>query len=75
MNEASYFSCASSALTQKIGKPHFWSEIIVSHLYFITLIDNLRRLPFVATLTRLLFPSTLAMQNKNSQYARQKVAE
>ncbi|KAK2616579.1 hypothetical protein QQS21_000402 [Conoideocrella luteorostrata] len=59
----------------KTGKPHFWSEIIVSHLYFITLIDNLRRLPFVASLAKLLFPSTLAVQNKNSRYARQKVSE
>ncbi|EGX94777.1 Cytochrome P450 [Cordyceps militaris CM01] len=58
-----------------LGKPHFWCEIIVNHLYFITLIDNLRRLPFVATLARLFFPSTLAMQNKNSQFSRQKVAE
>ncbi|KAF4910857.1 Cytochrome P450 monooxygenase BOT4 [Colletotrichum fructicola] len=57
------------------GKPHSWSEIIVSHLYFITLIDNLRRLPFVARLARLLFPSTLAVQNQNSQYSRRKVEQ
>ncbi|KAK1689331.1 cytochrome P450 [Colletotrichum godetiae] len=58
-----------------LGKPHSWSEIIVSHLYFITLVDNLRRLPFVARLTRVLFPSTLAVQNQNSQYSRKKVEE
>ncbi|KAK2030383.1 cytochrome P450 [Colletotrichum zoysiae] len=57
------------------GEPHSWSEIIVSHLYFITLIDNLRRLPFVARLARLLFPSTLAVQNQNSQYSRKKVEQ
>ncbi|TEA19177.1 Cytochrome P450 monooxygenase BOT4 [Colletotrichum sidae] len=57
------------------GQPHSWSEIIVSHLYFITLIDNLRRLPFVARLARLLFPSALAVQNQNSQYSRRKVEE
>ncbi|KAK1638560.1 cytochrome P450, partial [Colletotrichum phormii] len=59
----------------KAGKPHNWSEIIVSHLYFITLVDNLRRLPFVARLIRVLFPSTLAVQNQNSQYSRKKVEE
>ncbi|KAK1517728.1 BCL4p [Colletotrichum costaricense] len=59
----------------KAGKPHSWSEIIVSHLYFITLVDNLRRLPFVATVARVLLPSTLAVQNQNSQYSRKKVEE
>ncbi|KAK1976432.1 cytochrome P450 [Colletotrichum cereale] len=58
-----------------LGKPHDWSEIIVSHLYFITLIDNLRRLPFVVRLTRLLLPSTLAVQSQNSQYSRRKIEE
>ncbi|KAK1485013.1 BCL4p [Colletotrichum cuscutae] len=59
----------------KAGKPHSWSEIIVSHLYFITLVDNLRRLPFVARVARVLFPSTLAVQNQNSQYSRKRVEE
>ncbi|KAJ5058638.1 cytochrome P450 [Bipolaris maydis] len=58
-----------------VGKPHSWSEILVSHLYFITLIDNLRRLPFVAGLAKLLFPSTLAVQNQNSQYSRRKIEQ
>ncbi|KAK0636059.1 cytochrome P450 [Bombardia bombarda] len=57
------------------GEPHSWAELIVNHLYFVTLIDNLRRLPFVVTLAKLLFPSTLAVQNKNSQYSRRKVEE
>lgn len=57
------------------GKPHSWSELIVSHLYFITLVDNLRRLPCVATLSKLLFPSTVAVQNQNSQYSRRKVEQ
>ncbi|KAB8216388.1 cytochrome P450 [Aspergillus novoparasiticus] len=59
----------------KSGKLHFWSEIIVNHLYFITLIDNLRRLPLVVPLARLLWPSTVAVRNKNSEYSRQKVRE
>ncbi|EMF14032.1 cytochrome P450 [Sphaerulina musiva SO2202] len=59
----------------KAGTPHSWSELIVEHLYFITLADNLRRLPLVVTLWRLLFPSTLAHQNQNSRYSRKKVEE
>ncbi|KAJ6092284.1 cytochrome P450 [Penicillium canescens] len=38
-------------------------------------VDNLRRLPLVVTLTRLVFPSTMAVQNKNSQYSRQQVTK
>ncbi|KAL0764153.1 hypothetical protein CaCOL14_013206 [Colletotrichum acutatum] len=53
----------------------FHSVKAVSHLYFITLVDNLRRLPFVARVARVLFPSTLAVQNQNSQYSRKKVEE
>ncbi|KAL5041775.1 hypothetical protein BDW71DRAFT_217421 [Aspergillus fruticulosus] len=55
------------------GKPHFWSELIVSHLYLITLVDNLRRLPMVVALTKLCFPSILAVRNKNSEYSRRQV--
>ncbi|KAK1724060.1 cytochrome P450 [Colletotrichum acutatum] len=62
-------------MTKWFEMPHSWSEIIVSHLYFITLVDNLRRLPFVARVARVLFPSTLAVQNQNSQYSRKKVEE
>lgn len=58
-----------------LGTPHSWSELIVEHLYFITLADNLRRLPLVVTLWRLIFPSTLAHQNQNSRYSRKKVEE
>lgn len=57
------------------GEPHFWAEIILNHMYIITLIDNLRRLPLVVTLTKLLFPSTFALRNRNSEYSRQKVSE
>ncbi|GME44582.1 putative cytochrome P450 [Neofusicoccum parvum] len=56
------------------GKPHFWSELILDHLYFITLADNLHRFPIVPTLARILFPSTMVVKNKNSQYSRDLVA-
>ncbi|KAK2017789.1 cytochrome P450 [Colletotrichum eremochloae] len=54
------------------GKPHFWSDMIEEHLYFITLIDNLSRLG-IARLLKTLIPSMLLVQNKNSQYSREKV--
>lgn len=56
-----------------LGKPHFWAELILEHLYFITLADNLRRLPLLRKLAKIFFPSTLAVQNKNSQYSRTQV--
>ncbi|KAI9035561.1 cytochrome P450 [Aspergillus affinis] len=55
------------------GKPHFWGDLIVSHLYFITLIDNLRRISTIATLARYLLPSSVLVQNQNSRYARDQV--
>ncbi|KAE8143178.1 cytochrome P450 [Aspergillus pseudotamarii] len=55
------------------GKPHFWSDLVEDHLYLITLIDNLSRLPFVATIAKIVFPSTLVVQNQNSQYSRAQV--
>lgn len=56
------------------GKPHFWAELILDHLYFITLADNLRRFPLVVTLTKWFFPSTIAAQSKNSEYSRKQVS-
>ena len=56
-----------------IGKPHFWAEIIVDHLYFITVFDNLRRIGAIATAFKLLVPSGLLVQNKQSIYSRAQV--
>ncbi|KAI8931178.1 hypothetical protein NX059_011530 [Plenodomus lindquistii] len=55
------------------GQPHFWSDLILEHLYFITLMDNLSRLPFAATISRILFPSTLIAKNRNSEFSRKQV--
>ena len=57
------------------GTPHSWAELILDHLYLITLADNLRQLPFVTTLTGWLFPSTIATKNQNSEFSRQQVAK
>ncbi|CAG8976723.1 hypothetical protein HYALB_00012521 [Hymenoscyphus albidus] len=55
------------------GKTHFWSDLIEEHLYLITLIDNLSRLPLLATMAKIFFPSTLVVQNQNSAFSRKQV--
>ncbi|KAI4107532.1 MAG: hypothetical protein L6R37_001492 [Teloschistes peruensis] len=55
------------------GKPHFWAEIIVDHLYFITVFDNLRRIGFLATIFGWLVPSSTLTQNKQARYSRDMV--
>ncbi|KAM4067578.1 cytochrome p450 [Hirsutella rhossiliensis] len=55
------------------GKPHFWSDLVEEHLYFITLLDNLSRIGALAKAARFLIPSNLLVRNKNSQYSRAKV--
>ncbi|KAL8634030.1 hypothetical protein Q9189_000276 [Teloschistes chrysophthalmus] len=55
------------------GKPHFWAEIIVDHLYFITVFDNLRRIGFLATIFGWLVPSSTLTQNKQARYSRNMV--
>lgn len=57
------------------GEPHYWQEMIFKHLYFVTVADNLRRLPFVLTVARVLAPILTAVRNKHSQFTRDKVAE
>ena len=56
------------------GEPHYWQEMILEHLYFITVADNLRRLPFVVTIARMLAPFMTAVRDKHSQFTRDKVA-
>jgi hypothetical protein len=57
----------------EIGKPHPWSELIEDHLYLVTLIDNLSRIPYVSTIAKAIFPSTLLVQNRNSEFSRRQV--
>ncbi|MCJ1426416.1 hypothetical protein MMC29_004319 [Sticta canariensis] len=57
------------------GKPHFWTEIVMKHVFFITLMDNLRRFAFLSTLGRRFLPRwTVAIRNKHSSFSREKVA-
>ncbi|KAI6082029.1 cytochrome P450 [Hypoxylon rubiginosum] len=55
------------------GNLHFWAAIVLEHLYFITLIDNLRRIGWLAKTVGYLIPSSLLTRNQNSVYSRQQV--
>lgn len=58
-----------------IGKSHFWSDMIEEHLYFITILDNLRRYPIIAAIGKVILPHlTTRVRNKHTNYSRQKVA-
>ncbi|OTA61603.1 cytochrome P450 [Hypoxylon sp. EC38] len=52
---------------------HFWAAIILEHVYFINLIDNVRRIGWLAKLFGYLIPSSLLTRNQNSAYSRQQV--
>ncbi|KAI9739468.1 MAG: Cytochrome P450 monooxygenase orf9 [Claussenomyces sp. TS43310] len=55
------------------GKPHFWAELIVDHLYFITVADNLRQYPLLVFLAKLLNPYLGKIREKHTGYTREKV--
>lgn len=61
------------SLQQQPGKPHFWAELIEGHLFFITVADNIRRLPLGPTLGRIVAPFTSAIRNKHTGYTRDQV--
>ncbi|GAP84938.2 putative Cytochrome P450 [Rosellinia necatrix] len=64
------FGCIAS------GKQHFWIDIILQHLKEITLMDNLRRFPFLLTIINLcLSPIVAPIREKHSQYSRDKVRD
>lgn len=58
-----------------VGKPHFWSEMIVGHLFFITVADNIRRLPLGPTFGRLVAPLTSSIKDRHTGYTRDKVSQ
>ena len=55
------------------GEPHYWQEMILDYLYFITVADNLRSLPFIVTTAKSLAPFMTAVQNKHLRFTRDKV--
>ncbi|KAL9072095.1 MAG: hypothetical protein Q9157_005221 [Trypethelium eluteriae] len=55
-------------------KHHEWIDLILSHLFEITLVDNLRRFVVLATLGKWLLPSlTVSVRDKHSHEARRKI--
>jgi hypothetical protein len=59
----------------EMGKPHFWQQMIAKHLYFVTVVDNLRRYPVLKWLGVKLLPwLTVRVQEKHSSYCRAKIA-
>lgn len=63
------FQCIQS------GKPHHWQEMILDHLYLITVADNLRRFPLVTKVAALLAPYLTAIRDKHSRFTRDRVSE
>ena len=62
------FHCVEKA------EPHFWPALILEHLFFITLVDNLRRYPLLVTLGKFILPRwTVAVRNKHSGFSKQQV--
>jgi hypothetical protein len=69
-----FVSNLEKMLTWFTGKPHFWQSMITEHLYFITVMDNLRRYPLIAAIGKFLLPKlTVSVRNKHSGYSRAKV--
>ncbi|KAF3760420.1 hypothetical protein M406DRAFT_52939 [Cryphonectria parasitica EP155] len=55
-------------------KHHQWMELILKHLFEVTLVDNLRRIKILAAIGRWLLPSlTIAVREEHAMYSRAKV--
>lgn len=58
------------------GEPHFWSELVTKHLFFITVLDNLSRYPLLVSLGKVFLPwLTVSVRDKHTGYTRAKVAQ
>ncbi|KAI0179440.1 cytochrome P450 [Hypoxylon sp. FL1284] len=56
------------------GKPHFWSQLVEKHVFYITLLDNLRRYPLLRRLGQIMLPSlTVGVRNRHVGYSRRLV--
>ncbi|KAK7178815.1 Isotrichodermin C-15 hydroxylase 6 [Paraphaeosphaeria sporulosa] len=57
------------------GEPHFWQQMISTHLWAITVADNMRRYALVRWLGEKLLPAlTVGVQRKHTGYSRARVA-
>jgi hypothetical protein len=58
------------------GKPHFWSELVVRHVFVVTVLDNMRRYPFLVTLGKIVLPRlTVGVRDKHTGYTKAKVQQ
>ncbi|THY32783.1 hypothetical protein D6D01_02446 [Aureobasidium pullulans] len=56
------------------GKPHPWIELITEHIFYITVLDNLRRFTWLEKLGRIVLSKLIgSVRQKHSQYSRDKV--
>ncbi|KAI9685130.1 MAG: hypothetical protein M1822_004717 [Bathelium mastoideum] len=54
--------------------PHFWSQLVEKHLFYVTMLDNLRRYPWVKAIGQMLLPwFTVAVRDQHTGYTRAKV--
>jgi hypothetical protein len=66
----------ASMLTNTVTtvKPHFWSELILRHVFIATILENMRRYPILVALGRYILPwMTTSVIDKHSGYTREKV--
>ena len=58
------------------NKPHFWSQLIEKHLFYVTVVDNLRRFPLLRRIGQIVLPAfTVSVRDKHTGYSRAKVQE
>lgn len=51
------------------GKPHFWPSLMTKHMFFITVLDNLRRYPWISWAGRKCLPAlTTATRDRHAAY-------
>ncbi|KAI1208442.1 cytochrome P450 [Annulohypoxylon truncatum] len=55
-------------------KPHFWSQLIEKHLFYVTLLDNLSRYPLIRKIGQALLPKfTVSIRDKHVGFSRRQV--
>lgn len=56
------------------GEPHFWSQLVEKHLFYVTLLDNLSRYPLIWKIGQFVVPKfTLGVRDKHVSYTRLQV--
>ncbi|USP74920.1 cytochrome P450 [Curvularia clavata] len=73
LNMTKWYEMVSFDILGEMAFGESFHSIETEHLYFITLVDNLSRLPFAVAISRVLFPSMLLAKNHNSEFSRKQV--